>query len=138
MDFSITTADPVTGIVTVGIPTVPKILTGLNKLVQWVTLNFLKDPGRDVITPNAGAGFRAMIGQYNYTFGGNEIQARVILTVKQQQAAIIAQQAAAPGDPNEMLQSLTVENMAFDQNTGDLVVSITVENQAGQTANILI
>lgn len=138
MDFAITLTDPVTNIVSIGIPRVPKILTGLAKLVQIVSLDFLRNPGRDVINPNSGAGFRAMIGQYNYSFGGKEVTGQVIRVVKQRQAAILAAQATAPGDPTEMLSTITVEDMAFDEGSSNLVVRVKITNQAGSSADVLL
>jgi len=138
MDFAITITDPVTNIVSIGIPKVPKILTGLAKLIQVVVLDFLRNPGRDVLNPTSGAGFRAMIGQYNYSLGGKEITAQVIRVVKQRQAAILAEQATAPGDPSEMLSTIVVQDMAFDATSSDLVVRVKVTNQSGSSQDVLL
>jgi len=136
-DYQIITFDSTTGVATLGIPTVPKRLVGLEKLVQIVALGFLRNPGRNVFAPTEGSGLRAEIGKYNYNDGA-EIRSLVIQRTKIVEKEILSRQKQGEGDPSERLQSLTVTDVAFDSITGETAVRVRVINELGDSKDFIV
>jgi hypothetical protein len=136
-DIQITRVDPNTGITSMGMGLTPKILTGMDLLAQIVVLTYLKDPGKDVLVPNDGAGLRAAIGQYNFT-GSNEIKLLVLQRTKFVEQSILAKQTGTSADPTERLARLVVTAIAEDSTTGNVVVRIRVTNEASQAKDVLV
>lgn len=137
MDFQITTVDSTTGRVTLGIPRVPRVLTGIDKLAQVVTLQVLRNPGRDLLSPEQGAGFRAMIGQYNFV-DPKEVQGVVVQKIKLMETQLIAAQLPGVGTPDERLKKLVLQDLAFDDVTRELLVRIRVINELDQETDLLV
>lgn len=137
MDFQLVTFDPDTGLASYGIPTVPKIITGIDKLVQVVVLSFLRNPGRSVLAPVEGSGLRADIGQYNIV-DGTELRAHAIQRTRAVQQEVLGRQNPGTGTPSERLKSLQVKNFAYDEQTGRAMLFVQIINEAGDSTNVLI
>lgn len=137
MDLQITNIDPETGVVSLGIPVVPRKLTGLSKLAQIVTLQILKNPGQDVLTPTEGTGFRSMIGQYNFVTT-EEIRGAVVQRIRFVESQILASQLPGVGTPSERLKELKLQDMAFDETTRELLVRIRILNESGQDTDVIV
>lgn len=139
MDYQVVTFDSVTGLASYGIPTVPKVIKGLPKLVQIVVLSFLRNPGKSVLAPNEGSGLRAAIGTYNYSNdGGAEVRALCVQRTRAVQLEVVSRQSPSSGAPSERLKSLTLTNFAFDINTGNTMLGVKIINEAGDSTNILV
>lgn len=140
MEYQITLADPNTGLVTLGIPLVPKILTGIDKLVQIVVLSILRNPGKSVFFPVEGSGLRADIGQYNVSSDSpaTAVQARVVQAVQTVQKEIIGRQNPSEGTPDERLKSLILKSFAFDATTLGAVLQLQIVAESGNSTNILV
>ena len=139
MDYQVITFDPITGLASYGIPPVPRILKGLDKLVQVVVLYFLRNPGKSVLAPTEGSGLRAAIGVYNFTDdGGAELRSLCVQRARAGQLEIISRQSPGSGTPSERLRSLTVTNFAFDADTGQTLLGVKIVNEAGDSSNILV
>ena len=138
MDYQMVVYDATTGVATVQIPTIPKILTGLDKLVQIVVLYFLRNPGKAVLQPVEGSGLRADIGSYNTTIDGAEIRALAIQRTQAGQQEIISRQSANQGTPDERLKSLILRDFAYDESTLMTVLKVQVINEAGDSTNVLV
>jgi len=139
MDYQVVTFDPITGLASYGIPPVPKILTGMAKLVQIVTLSFLRNPGKNVLSPTEGSGLRADIGKYNYSDGSaTEIQALCVQRTRAVQLEVISRQSPSSGTPSERLQSLSVTNFAFNSATGQTILGVQIINEAGDSSSVLV
>lgn len=138
MDFQVVTFDPTTGLASYGIPAVPKILTGMDKLVQIVVLEFLRNPGQNILSPTEGSGLRGDIGQYNFTGDPEELRSHVVQRSRFCQQEIIARQDPSTGTPDERLKSLTVKNFAYDDETGQAMLLVQVINEAGDSTTVLV
>lgn len=138
MDYQIVTYDPTTGLATLGIPTVPAVITGTDLLVQVVVLSFLRNPGQNVLSPNEGSGFRADIGQYNTTITGAEIRSLAVQRVKAVQQEVISRQDSNQGTPDERLASLTLTDFAFDSDTASAILSVQITAESGSVLDVLV
>lgn len=136
-DIQITQADPDTGIITLGMGRSPKIITGVDLLAQIVILTFLKNPGRDVLSPNDGSGLRAEIGQFNFT-SSDEVNLLVLQRTKFVERSILANQTGTSGDPTERLAKLTVIGIASDLTASKVLVRVRVVNEAGEARDVLV
>jgi hypothetical protein len=136
MDLQIIQVDEVTGVVTLGIPRVPRKITGLDKLTQVVALAILRNPGQDVLNPEEGTGFRDLIGQYNFT-SVEELSAIISQRVSFVESSILASQPA-DADPNEKLSRMTVQDVAYDEAARGLYVRIRIINELDAESDIII
>lgn len=137
-EYKIVNFDPTTGLATVGIPTVQKIIQGSDLLVQVVVLSFLRNPGKSVMFPSEGSGLRGDIGQYNFTISGNQVQLLAVQRVKVVQQEVISRQDPNVGTPSERLRSLTLQSFAWDPNTSAAVLQVTLVNEAGDSRTVLV
>ena len=140
MDYQMTIVNPNTGQVTLGIPTIPTLLTGLDELVQVVVLSILRNPGKSVLFPVEGSGLRADIGKYNVSTSSppTELQARVVQAVQTVQQEVISRQDPTQGSPDSRLSSLVLKGFAFDSTTLAAVLQIQIIAESGDSTNILV
>ena len=136
-DLQILYADPVTGIMSFGMGRSPKTLTGLPLLAQVVALAILKNPSKDVLSPDEGSGIRALIGQYSLD-STEEIRLLIIQKVSLVEKQILSKQAAGAGIPNERLKKLTVLDVAIDPADHKVLVLVRVLSEAGDSTEILV
>jgi len=137
MDFPLVKFDPNTGVATLGMPTVPRPLRGIQKLVQIVVIAVLKNGGQDVFAPIEGSGLRALIGQFNYS-DEQEVRVELSSRVNKIQREVIQNQAPFPSPPAEKLRSLKVLEIAVDPVTSSAFLRLQVISEAGQTAQVVI
>lgn len=129
--------DPVTGLATMGMGSVPKILTGMDKLKQIVILSYLRNPGQDVFYPQEGSGLRATIGQYNFT-DSDELKTLFVQRTKAVEKEIISRQSSNKGTPEERLNKLVVIDVAYDFQTAVLIGRVQIINEAGGVSDVLV
>lgn len=137
MDFQMVVFDPNTGLASLQIPTVPRKISGIEKLVQIVVLTLLKNGGRDVFEPEVGSGLRGAIGQYNFT-EGEEVKNLVVQRIRAIEQQIIGFQAGEMISPTEKLKRLEVLGVGFDPATYQTLVKVQVFSEAGQSRNVMI
>ena len=139
MDLQVVTFDPITGLASYGIRFPPKILTGLDKLVQIVVLAFLRNPGQNVLSPLEGSGLRADIGQYNFNpKDDTEVRTHCVQRARAVQQEILTRQSSAAGKPSERLQSLTVLNFAWEASSNTAFLYVKIVSEAGTSTNVLV
>lgn len=136
-DLQVVQFDPKTGVASLALGTSPKMLNGIDLLKQVVALHYLKNPGQDVLDPNEGSGLRAAIGQYNF---GDPAEVKLLFIQRTQviEKDILNKQPIGVGTPEERLKKLAVLDAAYDQDTGVLVGSVQIINEAGDSTNILV
>jgi len=137
MDFPLITFNKDTGFAEVGIPTAPRALRGINKLVQLVVVALLKNGGQDVFSPEEGSGLRAMIGQFNYA-NPSEIKVEVVQRVKLIEQQIVANQVNFTVPAAEKLKQLKVLDLVSDPVTGATAVRVQIYNEAGQSKTTVV
>lgn len=136
-DIQVLKADPTTGILKFEMGRSPKTISGITLLAQVVALSLLKNPGRDVLTPEEGSGIRDDIGQYNLG-NTNEIKLLMINKIGLAEKQIISTQAAGVGDPTEKLKKLTLLDVAVDEIASRVVIRVKILNEAGDVTDILV
>jgi hypothetical protein len=137
-DIQIIQIDPVTGLSTLGIGDNPVELTGIDLLAQVVALSYLRNPGQDVIDPVEGSGIRQDIGQTTVVTSDQANMLVLQRTTTVETEVLTRQAAAAVVDPTEKLKSLTVLDVASNLENAQVVASIKVLNEAGESTQILV
>jgi len=136
-DIQIVQFDKITGIARLALTNSPKTLDGMDKLVQIVVLGFLRNPGRDVIDPGEGSGFRQAIGQYNFT-EDTEVKLLAVQRTTVVEQEILSRQEVGNGVPTERLKSLKILDVGVDSSTFSAFLNVQIINEAGDTTNILV
>lgn len=136
-DIQVTKQNPNTGVISMGMTANPKILSGLDLLVQLVALSLLKNPGRDVFDRTEGSGLRNLIGQYNLA-DPEEIKLVVVQQVRAVEQELFVRQVVGVGTPEERLKKLTVLDVAANDVGNSLLIRIQVVNEAGDQRDILV
>ncbi len=135
-DIQITYRDPSTGLISLAVGRAPKLLTGMDALVQVVALSFLKNPGRDVIDRDEGSGLRALLGQYNLS-SADEIKLTVVQQTRTVEQQIIARQGIS-GIPTERLKKLNILDVATNESGSQVVLKVQIISEAGESQDLLI
>lgn len=137
-DIQITVKDG-DGLVTLDLPDSPKVVRGMNLLVQIVVLKILKNFNRDVFDPAEGTNFRDDIGKFNFSFGDfDEVRLNVVTKIQKIEQDIIEEQGTNIGSPDERLRKLRLLDVAADPGTGSLAVRVQILNESGNTRDVVV
>lgn len=138
-DIQLTVIDPVTGLVTLALPDRPKVLTGMALLTQVVTLQLLKNIGRDVFDYTEGSDLRAAIGQYNLSSDNaqTDLRSLAITAVRKIEREIIDGQGQL-GTPEERLKKLDLQDVVFDDATATGLFKVKIVNEVGDTQDVVV
>lgn len=111
----------------------PLAATGLNKLVQIVTMSLLSSPGRDVFNPRGGAGLREILpkGANQSTEAGVKTDASIALMRVEDE--IKAAQSEEEEDPRARLASLALVSVQFDLPNAKWEVVVRLTSEFGET-----
>lgn len=137
-DIRIIQFDPVTGLASLGLGNNPQEITGIDLLAQIVAISYLKNPGQDVIAPVEGSGIRQDIGQTSVTTPDQATMLVMQRTKTVENEVLTRQAAAGVVDPTEKLKSLTVLDIASNLQEAQVVASIKIVNEVGDTTQILV
>lgn len=133
-DLKMLTTDE-NGTLRVGLVRPPVKIRGMDVLVQIVGLELLRNPGRNVLNPSAGAGFRQLIG--TNIEDEAEFFADLRLRVSQAETNIKASQEGTTRSQDERLARLNLVDM-IPLNQGDgveLIIEIVSESEEVRQAN---
>lgn len=137
-DIQLTVVDA-SGIVTLELPSSPKMLRGIDLLAQVVALSILKNFDRDVFDPAEGTNFRDDIGKFNFSFDDlDEVRLNAVTKIQKIEQDIIEGQGTDVGSPDERLRKLRVLDVAADPDTGSLAVRVQILNESGNTRDIVV
>jgi hypothetical protein len=135
-DIQVITADPVTGRITFGL--VPRILTGMPKLIQIVVLSLLNSPGKDILKPADGGGILNLVGSNISSTDSTMILAELNRAVKKSQTEIINYQTGLGAPAEESLKELQVLSLTEGENIDEVLLSIRIINQAGRISDVVL
>lgn len=137
-DVKIVSRDPVTGVLSIGISRPPQFVSGINLLVQIVTIELLHSPGRDITNPETGANLRSLIGA-NIAFDDEaEIFAEIKLMVQTAENNIKTLQASSSRPANEQLARLELMDVVPDEENLQLEIIIRVTSLDQQSTDAVV
>ena len=109
----------------------PKVATGLQSLVQTVTIGMLSDPKSHVLDPGFGVGIRAVLQQATSL---EAVRADCVIAVSRLREQVAQRQAGEAMPDDERLADLTLERVFQDGET--FVIHIQVVSASGARAVI--
>jgi hypothetical protein len=137
MDLGCIKIDPTTKAVTFEIQS--KALSGFDLLIQVVMIALFTIPGSDSLDYSFGGGIESIIGTYNLTPENiGEVRAEVARIVNKAQSDIIVNQIGLNIPAEEKLRRLTLGAVTASPETATLDIRIRVENEVGQTKDVVI
>ena len=131
-DLRIISRDPVTGVVSLGLPDPPEFISGIDKLVQTVSLTLLNNGRRSIFSAGRTGGIRQLLGNNFDEEDPSEIFADIRLSVSQTEDIILKEQGQTSRPPSEMLQTLQLIDVFMDDETREVNVIIGVVNEEQQ------
>ena len=119
---------------------IPIQVSGIDSLIQIVTKTILTTPGRDVFAPSYGGGLRAVLSS---TTGVTELDgAKADIGIVVMKTMSDIQEAQDTGidviSAGGRLNSLTLERVDFDAQTGTWEIDIGVLSEAGESATVAL
>lgn len=138
-DFKVITIDPNTRRVSIEPPFPPQKVSGIDKLIQIVTLALYNVPGRNVFEPDQGSGLPALIGTNISANDPNEAIALVSEKIDKIREEIISNQNGLINElPSERLSDLRVLNVDSGDNAGEINISIRLVSESGSETTITL
>ena len=135
-DLKVISADA-NGVVSFQLARPQQKVEGIDLLVQIVALELMRNPGRNVNDPTAGAGFRQLIGQ-NIQTSDQEFFADMQMRCTQASANIIARQSQTVRPPDARLASLRLLDMVTLGSTSEMQIVLEVISEADETKRAVL
>jgi hypothetical protein len=137
-DLKILSRDPNTGALTLALPRPPEYVSGIDKLVQIVALELMKNGGRSIFNPGSGGGLRALLGtNVDYT-DPSELFSDLRVTVSQVEQNIKTAQVNTQRPPSERLSQLQIVDILPDDSRLQVQVFIGVVNEEQSLAQAVV
>lgn len=137
MDIKVVNKDPNTGVLTIGMSDPPQYVSGIDLLVQIVTIELLTTPGRSITNPSSGGNLKSLVGS-NVAFDDiGEIFAEVRMMVTAAEKNIMDQQVNSRRPANEKLARLDLVDLVPDEESMQLEVILNIvslDQQSTQAA----
>lgn len=138
-EFQVIYTDPATRRVTIKPPMPPRIITGIDKLIQIVVLALFNDPGRNVFDPGQGSGLLALIGANMNPNDPTEVIALVTERIEKIKEEILENQNSIINeDPTERLSDIQVLSVETGTQIDEVAVKLRLISEAGNSTTIVI
>lgn len=137
-DVKVVTRNAETGVLEIGIPTPPQFVSGIDLLVQIVTIEFLASPGRDINEPDSGGNIRSLIGAPVAFDDEAEIYAEIKLMVQNSERNIKRLQQASSRPSNEKLSRLDLIDVVPDETNLSLEVIMRIVSMDQQDTEAIV
>ena len=114
----------------------PLSVTGVDKLIQIVTMELLSSPGRDIFNLSGGAGLREVLptGAQQKTETG--VLSDLSIAIMRIEENIKARQNEEEIDPKARLASLILLDVQFDQPNATWNVTVRLTSESGAESDI--
>lgn len=137
-DVRVVQRAPITGVLSIGFSRPPQYVSGIEKLVQIVTIELLTSPGRDINDPDAGGNLRSLIGA-NVSFDEEaEVFAEIRLMIKAAESNIKQRQQNTNRPSSEQLSRLDIIDVVPDEENAQLEVMLRVVSLDQQDTQAIV
>ena len=136
MDIQVIDVDPITRQVSFTLKA--RKVTGISKLIQIVVLSLMNTPGRDVLSPDKGAGLPSLVGSNIDVNDSTELYGEIAQRVRKSEREIIADQIGINDPASEKLAELRIINIEQGETLDQILVTIRVINQEGLATDITV
>lgn len=119
-----------------GVTTPPKTVSGIDRLVQSWVIVFMTTPGSDIFTPNSGGGAVAIIGRPTDRTGKG-VAADLAIAIERTKQEILRLQAGSQIiPPSEKLLSSSLDSIQYDQASTVTSARVNIQNMIGNFAEV--
>lgn len=123
-------------VITLGLTTPLKSVSGLDRLVQTWILIFMTTPGTDIFSPNSGGGGAAIVGR-NTDRSGKGVAADLSSAIERTKQELLRLQSSNQTiPPSEKLLSSSLETVEFDSSSTVLSARVLIQNMLGDAAEV--
>tara|TARA_R110000824_G_scaffold82159_1_gene206087 strand:+ start:197 stop:619 length:423 start_codon:yes stop_codon:yes gene_type:complete len=122
------------GSVTMEFDIAAKVITGMDALFQRVVLKFLKTPGTDILDIQSGGGLQSMLFGSAGGVDDPQVLADVAEVVRRVRRQCVEDQQTVALPPSERLADLVIAEATVDVTTSELLLTVSLASEAGQTA----
>lgn len=123
-------------IISLGITTPPKTISGIDRLVQnWVII-FLTTPGTDIFSPNSGGGGASIVGRPTDRSGKGVAADLSMAIEKTKQELLRLQSSNQAVPPSEKLLSSNLDTVEYDAASTVLSARVLIQNMLGDAAEV--
>ena len=136
-DLQVLTADA-SGALSLGMPTPPRRVSGIDKLVQLVVLALLNVGGRSIFSPGKAGGLRALLGSNIDYDDPSELFADVRLVVSRLEQVIKEDQVLTTRPPSERLAAIQVVDIVPDVSNLEASIVLGVFNEEQKVAQAVV
>ena len=137
-DLKVLTRDSITGRLVPGISRPPQQVSGIDLLVQIVTLLFLNNGGRSISEPGRAGGLRNFIGLNFDPDDPSELFADLRLMTSRVEQMIKEEQERTSRPASERLLSLSLLDIVPDPVLPEIEIIVQVRNQEQQTGQAVV
>lgn len=138
-DFKIYTRDPLTGQISLKPPFPPKLVSGMDKLVQIVILAVLNTSGRSALFPDDGGGLADLANSNISSNDQSELFAEITERLEKVQSEIFKHQNELEGEPaSERLRDLILLNVESGVNIDEVVIKFKVVSESGNEDTLVV
>ena len=113
-------------------------IQGQGKLIQLVTKCLLTTPGRDIFDPDWGAGIRSILPAVATKETEKAPLAEINIAISKAERDIRASQQNTRMSPDEILHSLTVIDLRFNETELRWELDLSVKSKSGIVNNITV
>lgn len=115
-----------------------RAISGVSRLVQAWLIIFFTNPGSDIFSPQSGGGGRAILGRTTDR-NHKSAAADLALSIERTKTELLTLQTRSRNLPlSEKLLSSGLESISFDQATGFLLASVSIQNMLGDQAEVAL
>jgi hypothetical protein len=123
-------------IISLGLTSPPKTISGIDRLVQnWVII-FLTTPGSDLFSPTSGGGGASIIGRPTDK-SGKGVAADLAMAIEKTKNELLRLQSSNQAiPPSEKLLSSSLDKVEYDSASTVLSARVLVQNMLGDAAEV--
>lgn len=137
-DIKILTTNPDTGRITLGLPSPPVEISGIDLLVQIVALLYLTNGGRSIVTPDRVGGLRRFLGGNVNLEDPAEFFADIRMMTSQIEQQIKKEQVSTRRPPAERLQELQLIDIIPNEEESSVEIKVAVVNEEQQQQQAVV
>jgi hypothetical protein len=137
-DMKVLTRDPSTGVLTLGVPTPPEYIEGIDLLVQIVALLYLNNGGRSIANPGRAGGLREFIGINYDPDDPQEVFADIQLMTSRIEQMIKEEQVYTSRPPSERLQRLQLIDIIPNEEQREIDIRVAVVNEEQSVSELVV
>lgn len=123
-------------VITLGLTSPPKTISGIDRLVQNWVLIFMTTPGTDIFSPNSGGGGASIVGRPTDRTGKGVAADLSMAIEKTKNELLRIQSSNQTIPPSEKLLSSNLDTVEYDSASTVLSARVLIQNMLGDAAEV--